>query len=537
MLHAKPRGPSRTAFDLPQGKARGGALYFAEQHHAPQSAKIAHQRKEKLVKPISYYRLALQAAAVASLLAASGNTHADTSATANDAPIAAQSDTSPVRALFRACHLRTGCEPWITDGTRAGTQVLRNIRGPINDRPQSSYPSDFVDLGDGRVAFSVTFHRDRQGRVSREPYITDGTRAGTGLVARTGSSSTPTGYTSLGDGRYVFAARSQRRGQICLWVTDGTRQETSILRCTDWQWHMPYGFTPLRDGQVVLAFNDAVRGAEPWITDGTREGTRLLRNIGGDTASNPGDFVQIAEGVVIFTVSGQVWATDGTRRGTQELVRMPPSTSNNRPRHLTAIGGGKALFQGNFHLWITDGTQRGTQALVDRRGDDVFWPENFVRLGDGLILFTARDRASSRHVLWTTDGTPANTRVAARINPRWQSFSDMQALGDGRAVFFMRDGTNNRFGLWVSDGTREGTDLVQRFREVQAHGDGTPRALTSMGDGRALFAYDNGRTGMEPWVTDGTRAGTHLLRNIHAETGSMTFSHGDGFTPFIPVLQ
>lgn len=482
--------------------------------------------------------LIMRATMTAALLAISSLAHAETNTGTGDAPVATATSESPVRALFRACHVRTGCEPWITDGTRRGTRVLRNIRQPVDGHPRSSYPSNFVDLGDGRVAFSVSFHRDRQGRVSREPYITDGSRAGTRLVNRTGSSFiTPSGYTSLGDGRYVFAARSQLRNRICLWVTDGTRQGTEVIRCTDWSSHMPDGFTRLRDGQVVFSFNDNVRGAEPWVTDGTREGTTILRNIRDDSGSNPRWFSQIAEGRVIFTVVNEVWATDGTTRGTQELVRMPPSYSDNRPRDLTPIGGGRALFQGNFRLWITDGTADGTHMLTDFRGDDVRSPANFTRLGNGLILFSARDRVTDRTVLWTTDGTPENTRVAARLLERWSNFSNMQGLGDGRAVFFMRDTIGNRYGLWVSDGTREGTNILRRFRQLGAFAAGRPQALTSMGNGLALFAYDNGRTGMEPWVTDGTPGGTRILRNIYAEGGSMTYSHGEGFTPFIPAAQ
>lgn len=54
-----------------------------------------------------------------------------------------------------------------------------------------------------------------------------------------------------------------------------------------------------------------------------------------------------------------------------------------------------------------------------------------------------------------------------------------------------------------------------------------------MSNGLALFAYDNGRTGREPWVTDGTREGSALLRNIRREGGSDAGS----FTPFVPAAD
>ena len=70
-----------------------------------------------------------------------------------------------------------GLEVWITDGTSAGTQLLKDIwpnAGWSNPGGQSGVVHEFVSMGDGRVIFNAD-----DGSNGLEPWITDGTPAGT----------------------------------------------------------------------------------------------------------------------------------------------------------------------------------------------------------------------------------------------------------------------------------------------------------------------------------------------------------------------
>ncbi|MFN7002815.1 MAG: hypothetical protein ACK4NW_05195 [Roseinatronobacter sp.] len=111
----------------------------------------------------------------------------------------------------------------------------------------------------------------------------------------------------------------------------------------------------------------------------------------------------------------------------------------------------------------------------------------------------------------------------------------LTALGDGRAILWQWQSDRGHYALWVSDGTRAGTTRISQFPNMTAAAGNTLRATSSMKNGHALFVYDNGRTGWEPWVTDGTREGTHLLKNISRSGGSMQYTWGEGFTSFTPV--
>ena len=83
------------------------------------------------------------------------------------------------KLLFRGDDGLTGCELWITDGTHGGTMLVKDIATGVGGGgfPNGSYPGDFVVLANGRAVFAA-----EDATHGRELWTTDGTSAGTTLL-------------------------------------------------------------------------------------------------------------------------------------------------------------------------------------------------------------------------------------------------------------------------------------------------------------------------------------------------------------------
>src|SRR5262245_46858856 len=70
--------------------------------------------------------------------------------------------------------------------------------------------------------------------------------------------------------------------------------------------------------------------------------------------------------------------------------------------------------------------------------------------------------------------------------------------------------------------------LVKDISAIITNNGSTPGAAYDTGVGYALFAANNGSNGTELWRTDGTLAGTVLVKDINT-TSSTASSSPDGF--------
>ena len=87
-------------------------------------------------------------------------------------------------------------------------------------------------------------------------------------------------------------------------------------------------------------------------------------------------------------------------------------------------------------------------------------------------------------------------------------------------LFFRADGPGTRFELWKSDGSLAGTVLVKDINP--GNNDSNPSNLTNV-DGILYFSANDGVNGGELWKSDGTAAGTVLVKDIRAGSlGSTT---------------
>jgi ELWxxDGT repeat protein len=353
---------------------------------------------------------------------------------------------------------------------------------------------------DGGVALGDNFIFDANDTAyGYEPWVTDGTQAGTHLLAdidpgSRGSRDIGSGYVSLGGMAYflVFKATTIDSGWQ-LWTSDGTPAGT--MRAA-------WIFT-----EIDTMFGLKVAG-------------KYLYWLG-----TSGDFMWL-------------YRSDGTQEGTKPVYAF---AAGDCYQQSTSTSIGSTLFfvaknltgKTGCELWKSNGTRSGTKLVKDiYRGDSN--PVFLVPKGK-LMYFSLFDKAE----VWRTDGTTAGTKRIASICRKKSNCSVSAIWPLGSTVLFAGDDGINGTELWRTSGTPSSAKMVKNVRK------GTDAFVNTEGVGnvignRLYFWADDGVHGMEPWVSDGTSRGTRLVADINVGSpGSAYVDQGDYLhaTPFISIFS
>ncbi|MES1241382.1 MAG: hypothetical protein ABUT39_07170 [Acidobacteriota bacterium] len=435
----------------------------------------------------------------------------------------------PGLLLFQAWDPAHGVELWSSDGTPAGTRLVRDVcPGPCSG-------ADHVLLSNqGLFYFAGT-----DGIHGVEPWASDGTPEGTRMVRDL----CPGEYGSIlyspsrFAGRLLFAANDCASGWQ-LWKTDGTAAGT--LRVTDFDRLVPVdSYLGAAAGGRFLFAGDDEHGSEPWSTDGTIAGTAPVADL--DQADFGGSMVggirALGDEAIFFADDGlhgyELWKSDGTAAGTGLLAELSPGPEPpGAPAVIASAEAGGKLFlvlyrSEGISLWRTDGTAAGTFELLGRDDSPPFWDGSGLCAVGGTVFFTSSGGDFGRQI-WATDGTVAGTRQAVESEPG-KAFSDPTALTEmGGRLYFFAAGADGLWGLWRSDGAPPALLKAVRLKTFD-------RALPepAVHAGRLWFlAGPPG--GNELWSSDGTAAGTRpeplpglpLLIGFMASTGAKLMISG-----------
>lgn len=398
--------------------------------------------------------------------------------------------------LFTATDFPDGQMLWQTDGTSAGTRMVKDLD------PQSSLPgqwfvsarNDALTVGDTMYFTGVTNAH------GRELWRTDGTPEGTRMVADLvpgAGDSNPEGFVALGNqliftadkklwrtdgtaggtvmlrdadplgsweqermaamGDHVYfttypshAPYYSRHPTGQLWRTDGTPQGTVMIRDVSPQPFDPTGSNPQHSGLINInntlyfAAHDGDRGWEPFRSDGTKRGTFMIRDIAPPPTdpnihgSYPQNLTDVG-GTLFFSADGFLWKSDGTSKGTIKLKTVDAA------RGFVNVNG--TLYFSSFDaLWKSDGTREGTVQVADVRPAEYFGPAAVATL-NGRMFFGAG--GGDGFELYETDGSSARTTQIYDLSPGAES-SHAQVLGQRgeRLVFTARSESNAKWRVY-----------------------------------------------------------------------------------------
>jgi ELWxxDGT repeat protein len=336
-------------------------------------------------------------------------------------------------------------ELWVTDGTTAGTRLVRDLHG--------GGLHEAVALAGG-----ILFVADSPA-TGYEIWWTDGTTAGTRLVddIRPGPSSSMPSFVGVLGGVAYIAADDGEHGRE-LWRSDGTAAGTWLFVDIDpgaagslAEWDDPDRAGAIFDGALYFAADDGVHGRELWRSNGHSAGTYLLKSIAeGPAGGDPRSF-QAAAGKLFFTASdaahgSELWATDGSAAGTALVRDLVPGATGALPSPLGRVPGLLVFYADSpeGQLWVSDGTAGGTHVIpgVPARAEG-------VTLGS-RVVFVA-DESGRGRTLWVTDGTAAGT---TRTRDDLTGVRDLRSAGS--FALLVAD-FEDQDGIWRSDGTAGGT--------------------------------------------------------------------------------
>ena len=423
------------------------------------------------------------------------------------------------------------CDPWISDGTPAGTRVLKHLS-------DTTYQvAGYTVLG------SYAYFIEANNGATRL-WRTDGSEAGTQVVADLGTFGSVPGDMRATNSLLFFRAGYDN----ALWRSDGTAAGTFSLGAP--------GVTTYAVATDRVYFNaaDTAHGTELWATDGSIGGTHIVKDINpGTSGSNVQDLAFIAGTLYCWATDSDfapamLWASDGTDAGTRQVLDIAP------PSHSPFVAlGGKAMFltnalvSGQYQtaLWQSDGTTAGTVLIHQGPGSD--HSQDIVSTGT-FVFYAVNDSG------WRSDGTAAGTVQIPAAGTYYQDGHVFVVNGDD--VYFTSNATSG-LKLMHASGSVASTPtvaassipgylwgvigsqvLIRGYASLWSFG-GSTVAPFQVADGQPTngsmcttynavsgstwyFVANDGVHGCQLWKTDGTTAGTALVKDLASAAGGAT---------------
>ncbi|CAN5655402.1 hypothetical protein BH10BAC3_BH10BAC3_04520 [soil metagenome] len=417
-----------------------------------------------------------------------------------------------------------GTELWKTNGTETGTVLVKDI----NAGAGSSTP-DYLTVCSGKLLFQAADYI-----IGSELWQSDLTSGGTSLLKDINVTSTESSYAgalyksivSTGDG-VIFNAMTPAFGAE-LYKSDGTEAGTVMLNdiAPGSDWSYPNSFlyknkaTYFQANELTAYITGNYKGVAIYKSNGQSSGLqRVTAYLNLDKYSfRIINFNVTDRGEVYFILYNhsnfeyELWYSNGTETSATML-----KTGLYYGNYIVTVGNLAFFVAGDdehgFELWKSDGTMHGTKMVNDiNPGSDGSYPYSLVSYKNKLF-FGAFD--GNNYSFWTSDGTEKHTTQIKNIEPSYYDYEEnyreeKYCISDGSLYFTGIDYAKGEVGLWKTNGTEAGTSLV---KNINPGGSGYLYNLTDV-NGTLFFTGNDGIHGEGLWKSNGKPAGTVFVKEI-----------------------
>lgn len=274
--------------------------------------------------------------------------------------------------------------------------------------------------------------------------------------------------------------------------------------------------------KLFFVCTSTTTGKELWVTDGTPDGCQLVKDIFTSTGgSNPHDLMVVGNVLFFWANDGvngdKLWMTDGTETGTKFINDQSPTGY--------ATTTSKRIVGGRLIISATAGTGQRFLFSVDQLGTVTKLSpvaqgtSGLVDFNNRLLLFQNNDSLFVFNEAFST-----KTLIKTGVRMYFPSNEPIGCILGNKYVFTGSQGNSN-YEPWVTDGTPAGTMMLSDIAPTSSF-----TSAYYAFNGKAYFTVNSGPVGSELYATDGTVAGTYLVKNINLQNNGVTGSNPNSFT-------
>lgn len=279
------------------------------------------------------------------------------------------------------------------------------------------------------------------------------------------------------------------------------------------------------NGKIVFAAGESPNTLELWTTEGTGSTTKRVLDKFTRTSGS-------LDSRDIFTFNKQAWFMAFEGDNADDWGLWHSTTDGTNAVYDQVLGhlglgfpigelNGEFYAVGNHHLTKTDG--KGNVTVIKKLGDlvgSLIYPPDVIHIGNKLIfpmsalVGTVNPVDPTGYELWVTDGTDGGTHILKDINPGpgyglpyTQSRASTIVFNETTSFFSANDGTHGNE-LWKTDGTEAGTVMVKDMNPGAGSSYITDMIVFQ---NKMYFTMYTVFGHAKVWMTDGTEQGTVLL--------------------------